>query len=259
MNDSSTKKPLHVSDHGAGGPYFWVPVSQLAEVCRLLDANRVPSQVDEYTISLATSRRSPSLTSAPAATARPCKKSWTASPNRVRRGAEAGPAGAVSPRELAAHPQSRRGCGGRGRRESVEREPVGESGLLKAVGRPRAGSRSHPKGERTHEGREGRRPEAVPQVGTDEWSQMNRRRADLIRKKLGGELTESEREESETSQRLSLAAVDALFPLPGKPRPRRRTGLRGPAGDERPRPVRLPADSARPQTRPGGIQKLREV
>ncbi len=52
MNDSSTKKPLHVSDHGAGGPYFWVPVSQLAEVCRLLDANRVPYQVDEYTISL---------------------------------------------------------------------------------------------------------------------------------------------------------------------------------------------------------------
>ncbi len=66
-------------------------------------------------------------------------------------------------------------------------------------------------------GKMGADPEAVPQVGTDEWSRMNRRRADLIRKKLGGELTESEREEYETLQRLSLAAVDALFPLPGKP------------------------------------------
>ncbi len=66
-------------------------------------------------------------------------------------------------------------------------------------------------------GKMGADPEAVPQVGTAEWGRMNRRRAELIRKKLSGELTESEREEYETLQRLSLAAVDASFPLPGKP------------------------------------------
>ncbi len=52
MNDSSTKKPLRVSDHGAGGPYLWVPLSQLTEVQRLLDANGVKYWVDEVAISL---------------------------------------------------------------------------------------------------------------------------------------------------------------------------------------------------------------
>lgn len=43
-----------------------------------------------------------------------------------------------------------------------------------------------------------------PQVGTAEWGEMNRKRAELIRKKVRGELSESERQEYETLQRLSL-------------------------------------------------------
>ncbi len=54
-----------------------------------------------------------------------------------------------------------------------------------------------------------------PQVGTAEWGEMNRKRAELIRKKVRGELSESERKEYETLQRLSLAAVDASFPRQG--------------------------------------------
>lgn len=52
MNDSSTKKPLQVSDGGEAGPYLWVPLSQLADVQRLLDANGVKYDVDEVAISL---------------------------------------------------------------------------------------------------------------------------------------------------------------------------------------------------------------
>ncbi len=52
VNDSSTKKPLQVSDHGTAGPYLWVPVSQLAEVQRLLDAHGVKYWVEEDAISL---------------------------------------------------------------------------------------------------------------------------------------------------------------------------------------------------------------
>lgn len=52
---------------------------------------------------------------------------------------------------------------------------------------------------------------AFPQVGTAEWGEMNRKRAELIRKKIRGELSESEREECETLQRLSLAEVEASF------------------------------------------------
>jgi hypothetical protein len=52
MTDSSTKKPLRVSDGGTAGPYITVPVSQLAEVRRLLDANKVRYWVDEDAISL---------------------------------------------------------------------------------------------------------------------------------------------------------------------------------------------------------------
>ena len=51
-----------------------------------------------------------------------------------------------------------------------------------------------------------------PQVGTVEWGEMNRRRAELIRKKIRDELSESEREEYKSLQRLSLAAVEASFP-----------------------------------------------
>lgn len=56
---------------------------------------------------------------------------------------------------------------------------------------------------------------AFPQIGTAEWGEMNRKRAELIRKNVRGELTESERQEYETLQRLSLAAVDASFPQQG--------------------------------------------
>ncbi|HVS40467.1 MAG TPA: hypothetical protein VMS17_33225 [Gemmataceae bacterium] len=61
--------------------------------------------------------------------------------------------------------------------------------------------------------------EAFPQVGTAEWGRMNQRRAELIRKDVRGELSETEREEHETLQRLSLAAVEASFPHEGKPPP----------------------------------------
>jgi hypothetical protein len=50
---------------------------------------------------------------------------------------------------------------------------------------------------------------AFPEVGTAEWGEMNRRRAELARKKIRGELSEGERGEYETLQRLSLAAVEA--------------------------------------------------
>ena len=53
-----------------------------------------------------------------------------------------------------------------------------------------------------------------PPVGTPEWGQMNRRRAELIRKKLRGELNDAERGEYERLQRRSLEALDAAFPLP---------------------------------------------
>lgn len=53
---------------------------------------------------------------------------------------------------------------------------------------------------------------AFPKVGTAEWGEMNRKRAELIRKKIRGELSESEREEYENLQRLSLAEVEAAFP-----------------------------------------------
>jgi hypothetical protein len=56
---------------------------------------------------------------------------------------------------------------------------------------------------------------AFPQVGTAEWGEMNRKRAELIRKNIRGELSESEREEYETLQRLSLAAVEGSFSRQG--------------------------------------------
>lgn len=56
-----------------------------------------------------------------------------------------------------------------------------------------------------------------PKVGTTEWGGMNRKRAELIRKKIRGELNEAEREEYEALQRLSLAAVEASLPRQGEP------------------------------------------
>jgi hypothetical protein len=54
-----------------------------------------------------------------------------------------------------------------------------------------------------------------PQPGTAEWGQMNQRRAELIRKSIRGELSETEREEYETLQQMSLQAVEATFPRQG--------------------------------------------
>jgi hypothetical protein len=50
-----------------------------------------------------------------------------------------------------------------------------------------------------------------PAIGTPEWGQMNRRRAELIRKKLREELSGDERGEYERLQRRSLESVDAAF------------------------------------------------
>jgi len=56
---------------------------------------------------------------------------------------------------------------------------------------------------------------AFPRMGTAEWGEMNQKRAELIRKKIRGELSDSELQEYETLQRLSLSAVEASFPRQG--------------------------------------------
>jgi hypothetical protein len=57
-------------------------------------------------------------------------------------------------------------------------------------------------------------PDRFPAVGTPEWGRMNRRRAELIRKKNRLGLTEDEREEYDRLQRLSHAALEEAFPRP---------------------------------------------
>lgn len=52
MTDATTKTPLRVSTEGTAGPYLRVPVSQLAEVRRLLDSRRISYWVGENAISL---------------------------------------------------------------------------------------------------------------------------------------------------------------------------------------------------------------
>jgi len=52
VTDATTKRPLHVSTDGTTGPYIMVPVSQLAEVRRLLDSRRIGYWVEEEAISL---------------------------------------------------------------------------------------------------------------------------------------------------------------------------------------------------------------
>lgn len=51
-----------------------------------------------------------------------------------------------------------------------------------------------------------------PEVGTEAWGQMNRKRAKLIRKKLHGELTVEEQKLYEFLQCRSLEAVERAFP-----------------------------------------------
>jgi hypothetical protein len=52
MIDTVTNKPLRVSTDGTAGPYIMVPLDQLDNVRRLLDARRIPYSVDEDAISL---------------------------------------------------------------------------------------------------------------------------------------------------------------------------------------------------------------
>jgi hypothetical protein len=55
---------------------------------------------------------------------------------------------------------------------------------------------------------------SFPAIGTPEWGQMNRTRADLIQKKNRQGLTTEEQAEYERLQRLSHEALEAQFPRP---------------------------------------------
>lgn len=57
-------------------------------------------------------------------------------------------------------------------------------------------------------------PQKFPVPGTPEWARMNRRRGELIRRKVRGSLSPVENEELEWLQRETLAAVDRTFPRP---------------------------------------------
>lgn len=52
MTDVTTKKGLRVSTDGTAGPYIMVPDSQLDEVKRVLDDQRIRYWVEENSISL---------------------------------------------------------------------------------------------------------------------------------------------------------------------------------------------------------------
>jgi hypothetical protein len=52
MTDATTQQPLRVSTDGTAGPYILVPLSQLNEVKRLLDDQRIRYWVEENAISL---------------------------------------------------------------------------------------------------------------------------------------------------------------------------------------------------------------
>ena len=56
--------------------------------------------------------------------------------------------------------------------------------------------------------------EAFPIPGTPAWDQMNRRRGELIQKKVDASLTPQEQAEYEYLQRMSLAAVNQAHPGP---------------------------------------------
>lgn len=57
-------------------------------------------------------------------------------------------------------------------------------------------------------------PPKFPGPGTPEWGHLNRRRAELIRQKVRGGLSQAEEEELEWLQRETLAGVDRTFPRP---------------------------------------------
>jgi len=52
MIDTSTHKKLYVSTEGSAGPYIMVPLTQLAALKQILDANQVCYEVDDDAISL---------------------------------------------------------------------------------------------------------------------------------------------------------------------------------------------------------------
>ncbi len=52
MTDVTTQRPLRVSTESTAEPYIDLPVSQLADVCRLLDDQGIKYWVDEYAVSL---------------------------------------------------------------------------------------------------------------------------------------------------------------------------------------------------------------
>jgi hypothetical protein len=56
--------------------------------------------------------------------------------------------------------------------------------------------------------------EGFPTPGSPEWGRLNRRRGELIRRKVRGGLSPGEDEELEWLQRETLAAVDRAFPRP---------------------------------------------
>ena len=60
------------------------------------------------------------------------------------------------------------------------------------------------------------RGEDFPRVGTAAWGEMNRRRAELIRKKIRGELSPEEQALYEALQRRSLEALERAFPRQGE-------------------------------------------
>jgi hypothetical protein len=51
MIDTANRRPLQVSTEGTAGPYIRLPLSQLDEVKRLLDARHVRYWVEEQAIS----------------------------------------------------------------------------------------------------------------------------------------------------------------------------------------------------------------
>ena len=52
MIDMTTRKPISVETDGGAEPYITLPESQLDEVTRILDANKVPYWVAEDVISI---------------------------------------------------------------------------------------------------------------------------------------------------------------------------------------------------------------
>ncbi len=58
------------------------------------------------------------------------------------------------------------------------------------------------------------RAQNFPTPGSPAWSYMNRRRAELVRRKVRSALSPAEEEELSRMQRESLAVVDRTFPRP---------------------------------------------